>query len=125
MIECNQCGKCCTRYSNGGLSASTHEIEHWEIHRPDIYRYVRDGKIWMDPETGEQIERCPWLTKTPDQNRFVCAIYSERPEDCRIYPATIEDMVKDGCEMLEKRDLFNTRQAQKVLDVLMADSRSA
>ena len=70
MIECNQCGKCCTNYSNGGLSAAKSEIEHWEIHRPDIYRYVSDGKIWMDPDTGKQLELCPWLRKLPDQNKF-------------------------------------------------------
>ncbi|HHJ18661.1 MAG TPA: YkgJ family cysteine cluster protein, partial [Gammaproteobacteria bacterium] len=27
MKECNQCGKCCIKYSDGGLSASSSEIE--------------------------------------------------------------------------------------------------
>ena len=34
-------------------------------------------------------------------------------------------MVKDECEMLEKKDLLNPKQAQKALDKLMADSRPA
>ena len=123
MIECNQCGKCCTKYSNGGLSASKSEIEYWEIHRPDIVRYVSNGNIWMDPDTGKQIELCPWLRKLPNQNKFVCDIYYDRPDDCKIYPATIADMVKDGCEMLEKQDMSNPKQAQKTLDILMSDSR--
>ncbi|KPK12019.1 MAG: hypothetical protein AMJ68_03495 [Acidithiobacillales bacterium SG8_45] len=123
MIECNQCGKCCTKYSNGGLSASKREIEQWEIDRPDIYKYVRDGKIWMDPDTGRQIELCPWLRKLPDQDKFICDIYFDRPDDCKIYPATIEDMARDGCEMLEKQDLTRPKQAQKTLDILMSDSR--
>ncbi|MFT5259397.1 MAG: hypothetical protein ACI9J2_001879 [Saprospiraceae bacterium] len=54
MKACNSCGKCCIKYSNGDLSASDQDLESWESLRPEIYRYVRDGKIWMDPATGKQ-----------------------------------------------------------------------
>lgn len=124
MKECNQCGKCCINYSNGGLSASASEIDYWEIHRPDIFSYVRDGNIWVSPDTGEQLERCPWLRKIPDQHKYTCDIYFDRPDDCKFYPVNIDDMIKDECEMLEPRDLANPKQAQKTLDKLMADSRS-
>ncbi|MCK4587096.1 MAG: YkgJ family cysteine cluster protein [Gammaproteobacteria bacterium] len=125
MKECNQCGKCCISYSNGGLSASASEIESWENSRPDIARYVNDGKIWMDPDTGKQLELCPWLRKLPNENKYSCGIYYDRPDDCKFYPVSIEDMIKDECEMLEERDLNNPKQAQKTLDKLMADSRPA
>ena len=125
MKDCNQCGKCCVKYSNGGLSASTSEIELWEIFKPDIYQYVRDGKIWVDPQTGEQIERCPWLRKTPNQEIYTCDIYYDRPDDCKHYPVTVEQMVKDECEMLEANDRAKLKQAQITLDKLMMDSRPA
>ena len=123
MKECNQCGKCCTNYGNGGLSASTDEIEWWENYRPDIYRYVSGGNIWMNPDTGEQLKRCPWLRQLPNQDKYICDIYEDRPDDCKYYPVTIEQMVKDECEMLEARDLTKPKQAQKTLDKLMVDSR--
>lgn len=123
MKDCNQCGKCCIIYGNGGLSASTGEIEHWETYRPDIARYASGGKIWISPETGEMMVRCPWLVKVPDQDKYLCAIYDDRPDDCRYYPVSIAEMARDGCEMLEARDLVNPKQAQKNLDQLMADSR--
>ena len=123
MKECNQCGKCCVNYSNGGLSASPSEIDYWETHRPDIYCYVRDGNIWVNPDTGEQLIRCPWLKKLPDQNKYTCTIYLDRPDDCKFYPASIEDMVKDECEMLEPHDLTNPKQAQKALNIIMAEYR--
>lgn len=125
MKDCNQCGKCCVKYSNGGLSASTSEIELWELFKPDIYQYVSDGKIWIDPQTGEQIERCPWLRKEPNQEKYTCDIYYDRPHDCKYYPVTIAQMVEDECEMLDVQDLDNPKQAQKTLDTLMADSRPA
>ncbi|MFL0800246.1 MAG: YkgJ family cysteine cluster protein [Agarilytica sp.] len=125
MKDCNQCGKCCTKYSNGGLSASPDEIELWEFFSPEIYRYVKDGKIWMDPKTGKQIALCPWLRKAPDTELYTCDIYYDRPEDCRHYPVTIEQMVKDECEMLELKDLENPKKAQRDIDLLMADSRPA
>ena len=123
MKECNQCGKCCTKYGNGGLSATTSEIELWDIFNPDIYRYVHDGKIWMDPDTGKQLELCPWLRKVPNQNIYTCDIYYDRPDDCKHYTVTIEQMINDECEMLEEKDLAKPKQAQKTLDKFMADSR--
>jgi Fe-S-cluster containining protein len=121
--ECNQCGKCCENYSDGGLSASDGDIRFWEIFRPDIFRFVSEGKIWIDPDTGKQIKRCPWLRQLPNQGKYVCEIYNDRPEDCKHYPVTIDQMVKDECEMLEAKDLAHPRQAQSALDILMIDSR--
>jgi Fe-S-cluster containining protein len=123
--DCNQCGKCCINYSDGGLSASRSEIDWWETYRPEIFRYVRDGKIWISPVTGKQLLVCPWLEKTPDQKKYICGIYFDRPDDCKHYPVTIDQMVQDECEMLEARDLVNPKQGQKTLDNLMADSRPA
>lgn len=123
MKDCNQCGKCCTKYSDGGLSASTSEIELWDLLHPDIYKYVDNGKIWMDPDSGAQLELCPFLRKAPDQNLFTCDIYYDRPDDCKSYPVSIEQMINDDCEMLEPKDRANSKAAQKALDRLMADSR--
>lgn len=123
MKDCNQCGKCCIKYSNGGLSASEDEIKHWDIFKPEVYDYVNNGKIWMDPQTGEQLEICPWLRK--EKNLYTCDIYFDRPNDCKYYPVTIEQMINDECEMLEERDLIKPEQAQKKLDKLMVDSRPA
>ncbi len=125
MKDCNQCGKCCIKYSNGGLSASQSEIELWEIFKPDIYQYVSNGKIWVDPKTGEQIECCPWLRKESSQEKYACDIYDDRPEDCRLYPTNIDEMQRDECEMLEDQDFENRKQAQVELDKLMDDSRPA
>jgi len=121
--DCNQCGKCCTLYGGGGLTASSTDIESWEADRPDVHRYVRGGEIWISPVTGKQMLRCPWLRKMPNQEKYLCRIYLDRPEDCRHYPVRIEEMIRDGCEMLEPSDLRNPRQAQKTLDRLMSDSR--
>ena len=123
MKSCNQCGKCCTKYSHGGLSASADEIEMWEIFRPSISSYVDSGKIWISPVTGELLEICPWLRKVPNQDKYTCDIYDDRPDDCKSYPVAISQMVEDDCEMLEAEDLANVKQAQIKLDLIMSDSR--
>ncbi len=124
MKECNQCGKCCIHYSNDGLSASDNELDWWENNRPEIFSHTSGNKIWANPTTGKPLARCPWLQKLPDQQKYTCLIYADRPDDCKYYPATISQMAKDECEMLEDRDLANQKQAQKTLDILMADSRT-
>ncbi len=127
MKYCNSCGKCCVKYGGNDLSASQHEIEYWEVFRPDIAKYVNNGKIWVDPKTGKNPELCPWLTVVSDDelghHRVSCDIYLDRPDDCIIYPVSIAEMIKDGCEMLEAKDFKNPQQAQKDLDVLMVGSR--
>ena len=103
MRACNQCGRCCLHYADGGLVATRQEIEHWELHRPDIYAHVRDGQIWYSPQTGQALTRCPWLVG--ESAPYQCSIYEDRPEDCRSYPSNISDMIRDECEMLEPGDL--------------------
>lgn len=122
MKDCNQCGKCCTRYGSD-LAISVSEIDWWESHRPEIFRYVSGAEIWISPVTGKRMTRCPWLRKLPNKDKYICRIYCDRPDDCKHYPVTINQMVRDECEMLEARDLANPRQAQRKLDILMADSR--
>ena len=107
------------------LSASLTEIDYWENYRPDIYRYVKDGKIWFDPDSGEPITLCPWLRKAPDSNKYFCDIYLDRPNDCQYYPVNLDEMAIDECEMLEAQDLLRPKQAQKRLDEIMVDSRPA
>ena len=123
MKNCNSCGKCCETAGDGGLSASREEIDWWETHRPEIARYVQDGKIWVDPKTGAYFARCPWLRHVPAEKKYTCDIYFDRPEDCRHYPVDIAQMVRDDCEMLERRDLDDLKRAQQKLDEMMSDSR--
>lgn len=107
------------------MSATESEIDWWETNRPEIFSHVSDGRIWFSPVTGKQMVRCPWLRKLPNQNKYICRIYFDRPDECKHYPVNIDEMVRDGCEMLEPRDLVNRKRAQRVLDDLMADSRPA
>lgn len=129
MKDCNQCGKCCIKYADGGLTATSEEIRMWEIFRPHIYQYVRNGKIWFKPGTDEQLTNCPFLDKTTSQNhssqqeKYSCSIYHDRPEDCRHYPTRISEMIRDDCEMIEVADLKSPEQAQINLDAIMSDSR--
>jgi Fe-S-cluster containining protein len=124
MKECTQCGKCCTKYSDGGLSATDNEIDMWQLFRPDIAEYVRNGLIWMSPENGKQLALCPFLRKTSN-DIYTCDIYFDRPDDCKSYPVTIQQMLNDDCEMLEETDKVQPVKAQHALDQLMADSRPA
>lgn len=128
MKDCNQCGKCCIKYGDGALSATTEEIDLWEIFEPEIFKFVKNNEIWFDPETGFRLSRCPFLEIEPKKdalapNKYTCSIYMNRPEDCRHYPSLISEMIRDECEMIEVRDLEKPTQAQKKLDALMIDSR--
>lgn len=123
MKECNQCGKCCIKYGDGGITASKEDIEMWEIFRPQIHQYVINDKIWFSPETGEQLSQCPFLEKMPTQTpteqiKYTCAIYLDRPEDCRDYPSNINEMIADECEMIESVDITHPKQAQLKLKKL-------
>ena len=125
MKDCNQCGKCCLKYGGNALFATAQEIEMWELFHPHIYQYVKNNDIWFSPDTGQQLNRCPFLEveQTHGKDKYSCSIYLNRPEDCRHYPTNISEMIRDECEMIEIKDLDDTKKAQSLLDNLMADSR--
>jgi Fe-S-cluster containining protein len=120
MRACTQCGKCCLLHAgdpgneqstNTGLGMATDEdLARWRD-RPDIMRFIDPGlpDLWVSPRTGEDTERCPWLRKLPRQHKYKCRIYDVRPNACRGYPVDIEQMVRDGCELLEEGDLEKPR----------------
>jgi len=128
MKSCNQCGKCCIKYGDGALSATQEEIDLWEIFNPDIFQYVKNDEIWFDPDSGERLSTCPFLSIEPkktssQKNKYTCSIYLDRPEDCRHYPSFIDEMITDGCEMIEVIDIKSPVQAQYKLDEIMTVTR--
>ena len=125
MKTCNQCGKCCVKYGHDGLSVTDDEIEMWEFFNPEISEYIVNGKTWFHPETGKPLDICPWLTKLKGEEKYICEIYFDRPDDCKYYPTSIPEMIRDECEMIEAQDITDMKKAQKKLDQLMADSRPA
>jgi len=129
LKNCNSCGKCCIKYSNGALDASAEEIDYWGVFRPHIAKYIDNQTIWVDPQSKKSLTRCPFLkeseTSTDKQPHYLCDIYFDRPDDCKVYPTSISEMLNDECEMIESIDLKDTDKAQKKLDDLMNDSRPA
>ncbi len=130
MKSCNQCGKCCIKYGGSDLAVNPEEIDLWEIFNPEIYKYVKNNEIWLDPISGERLKTCPFLVLEPkrgelDANKYTCSIYLDRPEDCRSYPSLIAEMIRDECEMIEVTDLEKPKKAQVALDLLMKGSRPA
>lgn len=128
MQDCNSCGKCCVKYSNGDLSASDEDLEMWNQFKPQIAEYVQKGLIWFSPISGKRLSICPFLREAPsvkldEKPHYTCDIYYDRPEDCRFYPVTVQQMLNDDCEMLQEGDLLNPQKAQKDLDKLLEDSR--
>jgi len=95
------------------------------IHCKSPYQYVKGEEIWYHPDTGEQLSRCPFLEvdDTTDRTKYTCAIYLHRPEDCRLYPSNVSEMIRDECEMIERKDLHDLKKAQSFLDDLMQSSR--
>jgi len=58
--------------------------------------YVYD--IWVSPKTGDDVDRCPWLRKLPNKDKYVCRIQDVKPEHCRNYPRSKEHANKTGCK---------------------------
>ena len=102
MRPCNGCGKCCEKYGHC-LQANQRDVDRWRADRPDILHYMDPllGDLWLNPQTGAEVRRCPWLRKVAREQRFKCRIYELRPDVCRDYPVNVQQMIDDGCEMLE------------------------
>ena len=107
LFQCKQCGHCCIdvpgAYSN---SVEEDDIRMWKReNRRDILEWVitREGSpgillhyLWYNPETGEEVDSCPWLKTSPD-GKFSCSIHDVKPRHCRDWPHTRHDVESSDC----------------------------
>ena len=87
-MECKKCGKCCrqlTIYS----SATDKDLLNWKDH-PEIMKFVKNGRFWMDNLTGKILEDCPWFENN------LCKINEIKPQYCKDFPA-FEGIRKRWC----------------------------
>ena len=84
--ECRGCGMCCEACGDT-LAAEGSDLARWRREgREDLLcRVGEGGALWIDPETGEDLDHCPFLVRTaPDEAR--CSIHDTKPDMCRAYP---------------------------------------
>jgi Fe-S-cluster containining protein len=111
-FHCKQCGNCCLTLGDAFATCVTDEDIHlWEERgRDDILgwvdpipmgggQYVYD--IWINPATGEDVQRCPWLRKLPNKDKYICRIHEVKPQHCREYPRSKKHAEKTGCSGFE------------------------
>ncbi len=106
-FKCQQCGRCCRNLRDAYAASATNEdIQRWrENYRHDILAWVElspaqggyGGHLWVDPESGEEAERCPWLRKMAGGERYSCAIDELKPSHCREYPLSRRHAESTGC----------------------------
>lgn len=107
-FQCIQCGNCCRNLFDAySTSVDKDEINRWRAEeRWDILRWVviydSDGEavfgdIWISPNTGDEVSRCPWLRKLPKQEKYKCRIHNTKPAHCRNYPKSKKHALTTGC----------------------------
>jgi Fe-S-cluster containining protein len=106
-FKCKQCGHCCLDLTACATWASAEDVERWAREgRDDILEWVVPiavgdvvfaYDIWLDPETGEDVSRCPWLQKLPNKNEYICLIQDTKPELCSTFPESRAHADKTGC----------------------------
>lgn len=109
LFNCTCCGHCCLTLIdayNGCVSDA--DLERWKLHgREDLLDWVVTLDLgpgnqlhtaWVDPETGEDVERCPWLLDRIDGKAYLCAIDSIKPDHCRAYPEHANHATATGCQ---------------------------
>jgi Fe-S-cluster containining protein len=106
-FQCRQCGQCCLNLTDAFQACATEaDIQRWEAAgREDILAWVETiavgdecvYDIWVNPKTGEDARRCPWLRKIPRTDRYACRIHNLKPDHCRSYPTSRRHAEKTGC----------------------------
>ena len=114
MRACTQCGRCCTNPSfMKTLPATGDDVKRWRKGgRADILEWCSVlgddanpyADLWISPRTGDEASRCPFVRKIRGQDRYTCTIYNTRPEVCRAYPISVDNMKAVDCEMIDPGD---------------------
>jgi Fe-S-cluster containining protein len=102
---CKQCGHCCLNMSGGYChSVGIGQIRKWRKRkRRDILKWVCAigagiYDVWISPVTGEDVDRCPWLRKMPNQNKYRCRIQEDKTDVCRDFPHSRKQAEDAGCK---------------------------
>ena len=107
-FSCKQCGSCCTNIPGAfSHTLDKKDVERWAYHeRDDILEWVVSMnygndyvvyECWFDPETGEEVDHCPWLSKS-NNGKYVCTINDVKPNYCRDWPHNRDDAESTGCK---------------------------
>jgi len=107
-FKCIQCGQCCLNLLDPFSTCATDkDIRMWEDEgRDNILDWVDpihfgDDEciydIWISPITHDDVKRCPWIRKLPNQDKYICRIHDLKPEHCRNYPRSRKHAEKTGC----------------------------
>ena len=111
-FKCIQCGNCCLNLNDAiSVCATEEDIQLWRTEgREDILEWVSfitaggqfiAADIWINPKTGEEAIRCPWLRKIPNKSKYICRIQDLKPKHCREYPQSKEHAEETGCKVFE------------------------
>lgn len=131
-FHCIQCGNCCRNLGDAfSTSVDMAEINRWRSEdRWDILSWVdifdfdgeeAFGDIWISPNTGDAVSRCPWLRKLPRQDKYKCRIHDTKPAHCRNYPKSKKHALTTGCKGFENDSTFErvTRDLEKLYDTFL------
>lgn len=107
-FNCHGCGHCCLQLIdayNGCVSDA--DLLRWQkLGRDDILAWVQTLELgpgnrlhtaWVDPDSGDDVERCPWLLDKIDRNGHLCGIDQIKPDHCRAYPEHRKHALETGC----------------------------
>jgi len=108
-FQCTQCAHCCQDLSDAySTTVDIEDINRWkEEDRWDILQWISmfefDGQeafgdLWINPNTGEEANRCPWLRKLPLKDTYKCRIHETKPAHCRNYPKSKKHALTTGCK---------------------------
>jgi len=107
-FNCLCCGHCCLNLVDAYRGCvSDADLALWRREgRSDILAWVDSidlgrGNVlhsaWVDPETGDDVDRCPWLAEAPEGGGYLCGIHDLKPEHCRNYPEHRRHGEATGC----------------------------
>jgi len=128
-FHCVQCGNCCRNLSDAfSTSVNLAEINRWRSEERwdildwvDVFEFDGEeafGDIWISPNTGENVRRCPWLRKFPRQDKYKCRIHDTKPAHCRDYPKSKKHALTTGCKGFGNDPTFEMikRDLEKLYD---------
>ncbi len=112
-FSCRRCGHCCLNLVDAYRGCvSDDDLERWRIAgRTDVLAWISTldlgrGNLlhlaWIDPETGEEVDRCPWLLDAGTDGGYGCGINDVKPQFCRDYPAHEKHGRDSGCRGFDR-----------------------
>ncbi len=98
-FRCTRCARCCGIPGAYEFDVDPDDLKRWEEEGEfEIFDHLDGDYGWVkNPDSAEEVGRCPFLRKDRNKPTYHCRIHGTKPLHCRLFPLSANHAMRCRC----------------------------